>query len=99
MSLKNIKNIVEKLLETKPATRNSDRILYAEVCSEMGWNLDNMTANEMLHNPDMPSTESVRRTRQKAQAENPMLKACEAVEKMRAKLESDYRAFALEGAV
>ena len=97
MSLKNIKNIVEKLLEQKPQTRNSDRILYAEVCSEMGWNLDNMTAWEMLHNPDMPSTESVRRTRQKAQAENPMLKACDAVEQMREKLEAEYRAFALEG--
>lgn len=98
MKLQNLKKVVEMVLELKPATRSSDRILYAEVCQELGYDTRNMSAWDMLHNPDMPSTESVRRTRQKAQAENPLLRACEAVEKMRAKLVGDYRAFSREGA-
>ena len=98
MNLKNIKNIVEKCLADKPQTRNSDRILYAEVCQEMGYDTHSMSAWDMLHNPEMPSTESVRRSRQKAQAENPLLRACEAVEQMRMQLVGDYRAFSREGA-
>ncbi len=98
MKLHNLKKIVEKCLERKPMARNSDRILYAEVCLEMGYDTRTMSAWDMLHNPDMPSTESVRRTRQKVQAENPMLRACEAVEKMRSRLVGDYRSFAREGA-
>lgn len=98
MRLHNLKLMVQKALETIPATRNSDRILYDEICNEMGFDTRKMTAWEMLHNPDLPSTESVRRTRQKAQAENPLLRACEAVEKMRMSLVSEYRSFSREGA-
>ena len=65
----------------------------------MGYDTHLMTAWEMLHDKDMPSFESVRRTRQKAQAERPELRACPAVERMRDELEGEYRAFALEGAV
>ena len=90
MKLSNIKDLVLKILKDNPMTRNSDRLLYNEVCMEMGYDTHNMTAWEMLHRKDMPSTESVRRSRQKAQAENPELRACADVQNRRMELELEY---------
>ena len=98
MKLQNIKKIVIACLEGEPATRNSDRILYDLVCRKLGFDTLGMSAYEMLHRKDMPSTESVRRARQKAQAENEELRPCAAVEAMRMQMESEYRSFAREGA-
>ena len=94
MNLINLKNIVMACLTNKPNTRNSDRILYNEVCQELGFDTHKMTAWEMLHNPDMPSTESVRRSRQKAQAEYPELRATEQVQKRREEMQREYLDFA-----
>lgn len=94
MKLGDIKNIVVDCLTNKPKTRNSDRLLYNEVCTELGFDTHSMTAWEMLHNPDMPSTESVRRARQKAQVEFPELRATEQVQKKRDELKLDYLEFA-----
>ncbi len=94
MKLKNIKKIVIVCLTEKPVTRNSDRILYNEVCSTLGYNTKEMSAWDMLHDCRMPSTESVRRARQKIQAEFPELRACEPVEKKRMELVSEYKEFA-----
>jgi len=97
MKLQKIKMIVMSCLTSKPVTRNSDRILYNEVCTGLGFDTRSMSAWDMLHNPKMPSTESVRRARQKIQAEFPELRACEPVENMRMQLESEYREFAVSG--
>lgn len=34
--LKTVKELVEHVLETKPKTRNSDTLLYIEVCKHLG---------------------------------------------------------------
>lgn len=94
MKLTNLKDLVMKILKDNPMTRNSDRILYNEVCTAMGFNMYRMTAYEMLHRKDMPSTESVRRSRQKAQAEFPELRASADVQNKRLELELEYREFA-----
>lgn len=94
MKLTNLKNLVMKILKDNPKTRDSDRILYNEVCVEMGIDTHSMTAWEFFHRNDMPSTESVRRTRQKAQAEFPELRASVAVQRRRHDLENDYLEFA-----
>ena len=97
MKLQKLKNIVLACLQGEPITRTSDRILYAKVCADMGYDTHNMTAWDMLHDKDMPSFESVGRARRKAQEEHPELRACPAVERMRDELEGEFRTFALEG--
>lgn len=99
MKLQNLKKIVTAILEYNPVTRGSDRLLYDRVCVNLGYDTHHMTAYEMLHNSDMPSFESVRRARQKVMEEQPELRSIERVEAERRRLEKEYRAFALEGAV
>ena len=94
MKLTNIKELVLGILKDNPKTRDSDRILYNEVCEAMGYDTHHMTAWEMLHDRRMPSTESVRRSRQKAQAEHPELRASEPVERKRMDLMDEYLDFA-----
>lgn len=94
MKLNKLKDTVMECLRRIPATRNSDRILYNEVCITLGYDTRNMSAWDMLHNNRMPSTESVRRTRQKAQAEFPELRATPAVQEQRRKLVEEYLDFA-----
>lgn len=94
MKLSNIKDLVLKILKDNPKTRDSDRILYNEVCEAMGYDTHLMTGWELLHDKAMPSFESVRRSRQKAQAENPELRACADVQNRRMELELEYREFA-----
>ena len=94
MKLTNIKDLVLGILKDNPKTRDSDRILYNEVCEAMGYDTHRMTGWELLHDKAMPSFESVRRSRQKAQAEHPELRASEPVERKRMELFNDYLEFA-----
>lgn len=77
-----IYNLVIKLLKNIPQTRNSDKLLFTEVLRSLGavksvnWFgereavlLDSLTSG------DLPSYESVRRSRQKAQEKYPELGA------------------------
>lgn len=94
MKLSNIKDLVLQILKDNPRTRNSDKLLYNQVCVEMGVDIHRITVWDFFHDPKMPSTESVRRARQKAQAENPDLRASQEVQNKRAELELEYREFA-----
>ena len=94
MRLNNLKELILGILKDNPKTRDSDRILYNEVCEAMGYDTHLMTGWELLHDKAMPSFESVRRSRQKAQAEHPELRASEPVERKRMELYSDYLQFA-----
>lgn len=98
---KRITQIVKAVLEKHPQTRNSDSFLYLKVlhiiCRNKGISVHNMTVEEFLlyqHQLGLPGFETVRRTRQKIQAANPDLAACEKVSVMRIENEKEFRNFA-----
>lgn len=97
------KNLVLEILKEDKASRNSDDRLYIKVCERIAkatkcpvtpFNvpLDRFLSEREKHG--YPAFESVRRTRQKAQAECPELQACEKVQEMRSANEKEYREFA-----
>ena len=96
-NLQNTKAIVRTILEEEPQTRNSDSLLYLQVLKRVGENLLSMSVRDFLANmgeSDAPPFESVRRTRQKVQAECPWLAASPKVGEFRAENEQIYRDFA-----
>ena len=87
-SLKKIKSLVKKELENNPATRKNDMYLYLEVCEKLGVN----TSESFLYLvcfEKLPNPETVRRARQKVQAEHPEWKDEQTAEN-RANLEPEY---------
>lgn len=102
-NLHKVKDLVVSILEKDELTRNSDSYLYLRVIrkiSEMeNANIDRMPVSYFLmHMPELPYPpfESVRRARQKAQAECPWLAASERVTEGRSVNEREYRRFATE---
>ena len=101
MKLKNTKELVKSILENNEKTRDSDMLLYYEVCK-----IKNEAVLDapfggiilMLDKCNLPPFESVRRSRQKVQAECPWLAASPEVELFRAENEEAYRDFARSGA-
>lgn len=102
-NLQQLKAIVCEILKTDEQTRNSDSLLYLRVLERVSKDADggavpfSMTVAYFLtHMKDhgFPPFESVRRARQKLQAEYPDLKACEKVAEMRKENEKEYKAFA-----
>lgn len=99
--LKKTKAIVENLLRNDPQTRNSDSFLYIRVIETIarvkyGNSLSvlSMSVSSFLMNHrsmGFPPFESVRRSRQKIQQENPELKACDEVEAERQKNIKHYQ--------
>lgn len=97
MKLKNIKALVEHILKNVPATRSSDMRLYYEVCSCANPGALEECFGDVIMNLDslnLPPFESVRRSRQKVQAEHPELAADDVVQVFRAENEQEYRDFA-----
>ena len=99
--LKNIKALVKAILQADPMARNSDSYLYFRVLQtiarERNIDLDKVTVLAFLcnmNNYPFPPFESVRRSRQKVQAEFPYLGACEKVSEYRAENEEEFRDFA-----
>jgi hypothetical protein len=81
--IRDTKSIVLEILAKDPASRNSDNHLFVQVLNEIardnGINVGSMSFAYVINNLKklgFPQFETVRRTRQKAQAENPELKAC-----------------------
>lgn len=65
-----LNKIVTKCLEEDVSARNSDWILFKDVCKKLKIDVANISVEEMCnHHNDLnfPSFESVRRTRQKIQ--------------------------------
>lgn len=103
--LNNTKIIVQSLLETDRKTRNSDSYLYLRIiqiiADEKGIYLENISVPFFLENMrelGFPPFETVRRTRQKLQAENPLLAADDFTAEKRAENETIFNAFVKEGA-
>lgn len=104
--LKYTSAIVQKMLLEQPETRNSDGILYVKVIEY----ISNQTAAEQpfqkmtvegffkaISTLPVPPFETVRRTRQKLQRENPELSSTERIRRKRADKEAAFRAYAKEG--
>ncbi len=96
-ALKKVKNIVTSILAENEKARNSDSFLYLKVLQTVDKDLLNMPVGEFLANMgelNVPRFETVRRTRQKAQEENPSLSARPKVAEYREANEEVYRQFA-----
>ena len=103
--LKTTKGIVTYILEHDEKARNSDNHLYLQVLRVINVNrfdiepisfVSVVDFLETLNKADCPypGFETVRRARQKVQAEYPHLAASERVQEFRAENEADFREFA-----
>lgn len=102
--LRNTTALVKSILEEDQQARNSDSFLYFQVLKRLGkdknLDLDYVSVTVFLLNMaewGFPPFESVRRARQKLQAEFPELSANEKVAEQRAENEEVFRQFAREG--
>ena len=100
--LKHTSQIVKAILEQDKRTRNSDSFLYLKVlrhfAKKTGIPVHDMSVQVFLLNMEsfnVPGFETVRRSRQKIQAMNPHLAACDNVKQMRRENEAAYYAFAV----
>ena len=95
--LKNTKELVKSILEQDEKTRSSDMQLYFEVCNRINPEALDAPFCLVIMNLDklrLPPFESVRRSRQKVQAECPHLAACPEIQVFRAENEETFREFA-----
>lgn len=95
-----IKGAVKRILETDVYSRSSDLRLYLMLGREANESAMDMSFSYVISNLSylgLPNFESVRRTRQKVQAENPELRPDTVVADARRKLEDEYHDFAVEG--
>lgn len=93
--------LVKDILQRCPDARNSDNVLYVRVCTEIGSQVGiDISKMSMPHfllhlkEYNMPAFETVRRTRQKLQAEYPHLTGDANVEAQRMLNEADFRRYA-----
>lgn len=98
--LQTTQDLVKEILKTSPKARNSDNYLlyavYSTVGKRHGIDIDNMSVPTFflhLKEYELPSPETIRRTRQKIQAAYPELAGCD-VEAMRKIREETYRDYA-----
>lgn len=99
MELERVKNLVTMTLRENPSTRESDEILYLEVCRKVNEKALYLPFAEVLKRGKelkLPSYKSVCRTRRKAQAEHKELKATLSTQIEREESEFAYRSFAKE---
>lgn len=102
MELKKIKDIVIEALKQNEEMRGNDDLLYFTVLIKINSrtgskNISDMTIGEFFTQRKMlglPSFESVRRSRQKAQEENKNLRPSEKVQKARKIQEENFYKFA-----
>lgn len=99
--LKTTKDLVKLILDQDERARNSDSHLYFKVINTIAdkrnIDLSKIPVTQFLLNMNkypFPPFESVRRTRQKVQAECPWLAASQKVEGFRAEREQTFREFA-----
>ena len=95
--LKKINDIVYTILLNDEQARNSDAYLFTQVVKHVSPFLYLMPFFTAMNDPGMPNYESVRRTRQKIQEQNPELQATEAVKEKREENINTYLEYALFG--
>lgn len=99
--LKAVSAIVKNILMENTRARNDDNVLYLMVLNHVsnrnGIDIQSMTVPVFLMKMKeygLPGFETVRRSRQKVQADNPELEGTESTRRKRAKQEAAYREFA-----
>ena len=97
--MKQIHTIVHHIMAEVPETRNDDDFLYLMVCRKISNEPAIVCSVDyfLLHRKQLgfPSFETVRRTRQKIQAEHPRLSASAAVEAARMEEAKKFKGYAL----
>lgn len=93
--LNSLTHTVMKILQLHPETRDSDRELILRVYHEYGVGSSDPFAY-VIGRKDLPPFESIRRARQKLQAEIPELRASDKVDAMRTVEQEEYREYAKE---
>lgn len=103
LKLKKIEDVVMKYLTVYPSARNSDNALYYYICSDLckltGVPEDKITIRAFLMDRELygfPNYETIRRTRQKVQAEHPELKGDKAVQEARDALQETWKEWSLK---
>lgn len=97
--LRNTTKLVKQVLETVPAARSSDNVLYVEVVKTINKSLIFKPLAEVLTNTKkyaLPSPETVGRCRRKLQAEFPELRATQRIEDFREERMEEFRDWAGE---
>lgn len=99
--LKAVSAIVKNILTDNVRARNDDNVLYLMVLRHVSdrnnIDIQSMTVPVFLlkmKDYGLPGFETVRRSRQKVQADNPELEGTETTRRKRAKQEAVYREFA-----
>lgn len=95
--LKTTTKLVKEILESYPLARNSDDYLYVMVCRFINGNGINLSFKDVMLNRskfNYPAFESVRRTRQKVQADHPELCGTSTVEGQRRLNEEVFKEYA-----
>ena len=95
--LDSIYGAVVSVLEEKPNTRSSDKLLTLEIYKMMGVNVYYPFID--ILQADIPSIETIGRCRRKAQQKRPELAAAEKVEEFRADREEEFKGFFTENGV
>jgi hypothetical protein len=99
MQIKEAKRIVEHILNTVPETRDSDSLLIIEVLKFIDPSIIDqpfkMVIPQCSTEGRFPSLETIRRTRQKIQADNPMLGPSKEVEGLRGFQEHKFFEFSI----
>lgn len=96
MKFKQTNKLILQILERNPKTRNSDNLLYLAVIEELHPGLSAQSIGAILLNLEslgLPCFETVRRTRQKIQAERDDLQPDEKYQDYRNALEEQYRSY------
>lgn len=91
-----INKLVSRILEESPMTRNSDNLLYLTVIENIHPGVSKLTMAGVLLNQEalnIPCFETVRRTRQKIQAEREDLRANPTVQDFRSEREVEFSEF------
>ena len=102
INLKNVTALVKSILEADERARNNDSFLYLRVLEYYavlnGLDLKNTSVQWFFENREgwgFPPPESVRRARQKLQAQYPELAAFKRVQENRMAMEREYRVYAV----
>jgi hypothetical protein len=98
-NLKTIEEKVRAVLKANEEARDDDMKLYLNVCNDCVPNAGNLPLEVIMirhKSLGIPRFESVRRTRQKLQAENPELSGSTRMIKLRQAQEQVYRNYAKE---
>lgn len=95
-NIQKIASIVEDSLRQNPKTRNSDAELYIDVCTKINPDVAYLGFLYVFNNRNdlgIPNYESVRRSRQKLQHDNPDLRADESVTDARYEAWKEVRSY------